>query len=69
VKYSPERKEAVLQRYELLTPREPDIIWRLVDGQANKAVVLKLDISERTVEQHRARAMRKMDARAHSSCR
>lgn len=58
------QREALLQRYELLTPRERDITWRLVDGQANKAAALELDISERTVEQHRAQVMRKMDARS-----
>ncbi|MFA5939810.1 MAG: response regulator [Sinimarinibacterium sp.] len=47
-----------------LTTREREIADRLVDGAANKVIALDLEISERTVELHRARVMQKMEARS-----
>ncbi|MEQ1438555.1 response regulator [Fontimonas sp. SYSU GA230001] len=52
------------RRWEALTAREREIAERLVDGAANKVIALDLDISERTVELHRARVMQKMEARS-----
>jgi FixJ family two-component response regulator len=55
--------ELIRLRYEGLTPREREIAERLVAGEANKAVAIDLDLSERTVELHRAHIMQKMGAR------
>lgn len=52
------------RRWQALTTREREIADRLVDGAANKVIALDLDISERTVELHRARVMQKMEARS-----
>jgi FixJ family two-component response regulator len=35
-----------------------------VDGKANKVIAMDLNLSERTVEIHRARVMEKMKARS-----
>lgn len=43
-----------------LTPREREIMTQIVRGMANKAIGIRLGISVRTVEHHRARVMRKM---------
>lgn len=51
-------------RLESLTAREKDVLQRIVDGCANKVIAIDLDISQRTVEQHRARVMEKMQARS-----
>ena len=40
------------------------IARRLIDGQSNKRVALDLEISQRTVELHRAHIMDKMQARS-----
>ena len=58
------RTDDTRRRWDSLTAREREIADLLVDGAANKAIALDLDISERTVELHRARVMQKMEARS-----
>ncbi|MFK8014461.1 MAG: response regulator transcription factor [Gammaproteobacteria bacterium] len=48
------------ERLESLTPRERDVLEMVADGKANKVVAMDLDISQRTVEIHRAHVMEKM---------
>jgi DNA-binding NarL/FixJ family response regulator len=45
-----------------LTRREGDILRLIVTGQTNKQIARRLSRSERTVEYHRNRLMRKMAA-------
>ncbi len=54
----------ITARIALLTPRERDVLKRLVIGQPNKVIGFGLGISPRTVEIHRARVMEKMQARS-----
>jgi FixJ family two-component response regulator len=49
-------------RYAKLTGREREIMALAVRGLANKEIGKQLELSHRTVEIHRARAMRKMHA-------
>jgi FixJ family two-component response regulator len=65
-----ERNEArqheidVLKRVESLTPREREVMHKVVEGCANKVIALDLGVSQRTVELHRARVMHKMGVRS-----
>ncbi len=49
-------------RYSDLSPREREVIERIVSGQLNKHVALDLGITENTVKVHRFNVMRKMRA-------
>lgn len=59
-----EQKVEVAQRYESLTPREKEVMACVVKGQANKVIAMDRNVSQRTVEIHRARVMEKMQARS-----
>ncbi len=43
-----------------LTPREREVMDKLVEGKVNKIIARELDASTRTVEIHRARVLQKM---------
>jgi FixJ family two-component response regulator len=49
-------------RYDLLTPREREVLALLVSGRLNKQIAGELDTTERTIKFHRANIMRKMQA-------
>lgn len=53
-------KQEILRRVKSLTPREHEIMDRMIEGQANKVIAIELEISQRTVEIHRSRVMHKM---------
>ena len=53
---------ALRSNYELLTPRERDVMRCVVAGMLNKQIGLKLGISEITVKAHRGKMMQKMKA-------
>jgi FixJ family two-component response regulator len=58
------RKEELERRHASLTPREKEVMGMIVAGQANKVIAQDLNLSERTVEIHRARVMDKMGTRS-----
>jgi two-component system response regulator NreC len=47
--------------YELLTPREREILQLVAEGKSSKEVANLLDLSVYTVETHRARVMQKLN--------
>jgi FixJ family two-component response regulator len=59
-----ERAERVQlrQRHSCLTPREREVLPLIVGGLLNKQAAAKLGISKTTLQIHRSRVMRKMEA-------
>ncbi len=54
------RDSEVAGRIASLTPREREVMDMVTAGKANKVIAFELSISERTVELHRSRIMKKM---------
>jgi len=57
-----QQRQQIAIRLQNLTPRELDVLRLMVEGKANKVIAIDLDISQRTVEIHRARVMEKLEA-------
>lgn len=52
-------RDLAASRLDALTPRQTEIMHMILDGQANKNIAADLGLSQRTVENHRARIMRR----------
>jgi RNA polymerase sigma factor (sigma-70 family) len=52
------------ERFELLTPREREVVLMVVSGMLNKQIAVELGTAENTVKVHRSRAMEKMQAQS-----
>jgi two-component system response regulator FixJ len=52
----------VQSRLRLLTPREREVLARVVAGKTNKEIAAEFGITEKTIKVHRARVMEKMEA-------
>lgn len=50
------------RRYESLTPREREVLQRIVAGRMNKQIAAEFGTSEPTVKEQRAQVMQKMQA-------
>jgi FixJ family two-component response regulator len=50
------------ERYESLTPREREVMQRIIAGRMNKQIAAEFGTSEATVKEQRARVMLKMQA-------
>jgi two-component system, LuxR family, response regulator FixJ len=55
-------KRKLKKRLSQLTPREHEVMILVVKGLSNKEVAKHLDVSNRTIDVHRAKIMEKMDA-------
>jgi FixJ family two-component response regulator len=54
---------ALTRRFESLTPREREVLAALVGGKLGKQIADELGVVEQTVKFHRARIMKRMQAR------
>ncbi|TVS10091.1 MAG: DNA-binding response regulator [Gammaproteobacteria bacterium] len=57
------QSQQISERIAKLTRRELEIARLVAEGLANKVIAVELGISERTVEVHRSRAMKKLELR------
>ena len=53
--------DPTVRRMARLTPRERQVMDLVVAGKANKQIAKELSVSEKTIEVHRKRVMRKME--------
>lgn len=53
-------RASINARLATLTPRESEVLSRVVTGKLNKQIAAELGTAEKTVKVHRARMMRKM---------
>jgi two-component system response regulator FixJ len=56
------RRRAMQQRLKLLTPRERQVLERVVLGYTNRKIANELGTGEHTIKVHRGRMMTKMEA-------
>lgn len=54
----------ITARLDLLTKREKEVMQRVIAGEANKVIAAELNLSQRTIEIHRANVMEKMQAKS-----
>jgi DNA-binding NarL/FixJ family response regulator len=57
-------ESAALPHFDGLTNRENDVLRLIVDGHTNKSAAQQLGISDRTVEVHRMRILKKLGVRS-----
>jgi two-component system response regulator NreC len=61
--YALRARDTAVDPYELLTAREREVLQLAAEGHANAEIGVRLSISPRTVEVHRANAMHKLGLR------
>lgn len=54
------QRDLIRQRLTSLSPRERQVLDKVIEGKLNKTIASELNISNKTVEVHRARMMEKM---------
>ncbi|NQU59008.1 MAG: response regulator transcription factor [Rhodospirillales bacterium] len=57
-------KETHEHRLSVLTPRERQVLDQIVGGETNKVAAKKLGITQKTVEAHRAKVLKKLSVRS-----
>jgi RNA polymerase sigma factor (sigma-70 family) len=58
------QRSGVEDSFDLLTPREREILQLVAEGKSNKDVANLLNLSVYTVETHRANLMQKLNLRS-----
>ena len=59
-----DRTGELRERFKTLTLRETQVFERIITGRPNKVIAADLSLSEKTIEIHRAKVMRKMQAKS-----
>ncbi len=64
VRVNTSRRAEIAVRIRTLTPRETEVMEKVVEGNSNKMIAAQLGVSRKTVEAHRAGVMKKMGAQS-----
>ena len=59
-----DRTGEMRENFKTLTSRETQVFERIITGRPNKVIAADLSLSEKTIEIHRAKVMRKMQAKS-----
>ncbi len=59
-----EKLQQSQSRFDHMTKREREVLQLVADGESNKSIARKLDISTKTVELHRANLLRKTSTKS-----
>jgi FixJ family two-component response regulator len=62
----PQGRASYLPGWEVLTPRQQDILQQMLLGKTSKEIALHLNLSPRTVEDHRSNIIKKANAKTTS---
>lgn len=62
--HSKTQAEDIKLRLSSLTSREREVMDKVIAGQSNKVIAIELNLSQRTIEIHRANVMEKMAAKS-----
>lgn len=62
-----ERIRMLRRDFDTLTSRETDVLQHILAGEPNKQIAFELDLSEKTIEFHRANVMKKTHSRSLAS--
>ncbi|HRX87450.1 MAG TPA: response regulator transcription factor [Phycisphaerae bacterium] len=54
--------KVIVERLHSLSPREREVLERVVEGKVTREIAAELSLADKTVEAHRARVMEKMKA-------
>lgn len=58
-----EIRDCASSPFRVLTRRERDVLTHVIMGKQNKVIAAELEVSQRTIEAHRARIFEKMQVR------
>ena len=64
--YVEKAKGSSIDPYELLTPREQEVLQLSAEGKTSSQIAERLSVSPRTVEKHRSNLMQKLGLRNRS---
>lgn len=62
-KRRPAKSQAPIRLIDRLTPREREVVMLLASGQTNKGAARMLGLSAKTIEAHRARALKRLNVK------
>ena len=59
-RWQQQRQAMIMDRIRCLSPREEEVLRLLMQGNSNKAIAAKMQLSAKTIETHRAHIMQKL---------